>query len=172
MILAIRASRRRKIFFTAVSLMAVMTVSCFALFKFKGEAIKRSLIYFIEDKTSASLGIKITVESVRLSMLGPVVLKGFKAVKETQDDTPFVFKSDKFIIYNNIARIFIDRYFRKLSFKGTGFAFKIENGYLYKGDKQLLQNIAGSGRIVNSNLFFDDVSGRGYSLPVTTGTLK
>ena len=167
MIKAMRVMQRRQqriIFTIAVSVIAIAGFLCF---RFEGKLIKAPLHYFVEDKVSKALGVTVTMQSIKPGIVGPTVLKGFSVTKASGNDTPFIFKSDKFIIYNNIYQIAIDKLIKKAGFSGINLVFKIENGFLYKGDKPIFQNINGFGKIVNNNLLFDDISGRCYDFPLS-----
>jgi|GEM_PF-2767679 len=168
MIKSVQVIQRKRTFLIFVAIITLIAMTAFLSMRFQGRIIKSYLIYFVEDKISKSLGVDVTMESIKIGIMGPTVLKGFSVVKKVAgSDAPFVFKSDKLIIYNNIAQMVVDRLVKKVGLSGINFVFKIENGFLYKGTRSIFQNVNGSGKIVNSNLLFDDISGKCYDFPIS-----
>jgi len=168
MIKAIQIVQRKRMFLIFTAIVALIAAATFLCLRFEGRIIKSYLIYFVEEKVSKSLGVNVTMESIKINVMGPTVLKGFGVVKTVAgSDTPFIFKSDKLIIYNNVAQMIADKLVKKVGLSGINLVFKIENGFLYKGNKPIFENINGSGKIVNSNLLFDDISGKCYDFPIS-----
>jgi hypothetical protein len=135
--------------------------------RFQGSLVKASVNYFVEERVGRAMDAKVTVGSIKTSPIGPTVFKNFTVLKESPEDTPFIFKTERLVIYNNILQIIFEKIFKKVGFKGINLVFKIENGTLFKGDKPLLENINGFGKIVNNNLMFDDISGKCYNFPLS-----
>jgi hypothetical protein len=168
MIKAIQVIQHRKTLKILAAVIVLTVLTAFLCFRFEGRIIKSYLIYFVEEKVSKSLGVNVTMESIKIGIMGPTVLKGFGVVKTVAgSDTPFIFKSDKLIIYNNVGQMIVDKLVKKVGLNGINLVFKIENGFLYKGKKPIFENINGSGKIVNSNLLFDDISGKCYDFPIS-----
>lgn len=167
MIKAIRNMRLKKAVVFLFLVVVITGAAAFVLMRLRGEIIKATLNYFIQERVSQTLGAKVTMDSVKTNLFGATVLKSFTVIKETPEDTPFIFKSEKFIIYNNIPQVFFDRIFKRAGFNGINLVFKIENGRLLKGEKSIFENITGFGKIVNNNLVFDDISGKCYNFPLS-----
>lgn len=168
MIKAIQNIRLKKIAAVLFSIIAITAIAVFIFMRFQGGVVKAAFNYFVEERMGRALGAKVTMNSINTNFLGPTVLKSFTVVKESAEDTPFIFKSEKFIIYNNMSQVFFDRIFKKAGFnKGINLVFKIENGCLLKGEKPIFENITGFGKIVNNNLIFDDISGKCYNFPLS-----
>jgi hypothetical protein len=163
MILALRY--RRAAILTVF--IAVAAVICLVWLRFEGRMVAARLQGAVEEKISRSLNATVKVGSVRLGILGPIVLKNFNLTKQTAQDTPFIFKSDKLIIYHNLPRLAMEKLLNKKVQLKKRVVFKIENGFLYKGEAVIFRNISGYGRIVNDNLIFDDLNGRCYNFPLS-----
>ena len=165
MILAIR---HRRIVLSLLFVASVIIAGSIYL-TLQGKVILENIQYFVEDRLGAALDAKVTMDSIHLHyIIGPIVLKGFSLTKATAQDTPFIFKSDKVILYNNMPRLVTAKLFKKFGepLQET-LVFKIENGSLYKGDKPILQNMSGHGRIVKNNFIFNDITGKCYDFPLT-----
>ena len=133
----------------------------------KGKALLANAQRFVENKLSQSFNAKVAVDSVQLNIVGPVVLNGLSLSKQVSHDTVFVFKSEKVIIYTDLLRIGINKFLRKGEIADKDFSFKIENGFLYRGEQPILRNINGYGKIVNNIFIFDDLNGRCYNFPIS-----
>lgn len=167
MIKAIQNMRFKAIAAALFLTIAITGVFVFIFIRFQGSLVKASINYFVQERVGRAMNAKVTLGSIKTSPVGPTVLKNFTVLKETIEDTPFIFKTEKLIIYNNIPQIIFDKIFKKAGFKGINLVFKIENGILLKGDKPLLENINGFGKIVNNNIMFDDISGKCYNFPLS-----
>lgn len=158
----------RKNFFVAlIVIFAILALSGFVYMKYRGKIVLASLQYFAEERIGKAIGAKVNIESIRPSLIGPTILEGFSLVKETSEDTPFIFRSDKLIIYNNVPQIIFDKIFKRIGFKGINLVFKIENGSLTKGNKPIFQEVNGFGKIVNNNILFNDITGKCYEFPLS-----
>lgn len=162
----ILALRHKRIVTLAISI-AVIVLCAAVYLKLQGKVILQSLQYFVEDKIGKSLNAKVTMDSLQPSVIGPTILNGFNITKACPDDTPFIFKSSRLIIYHNIVQLAAEKLFRKHIALEKKIVFKIENGFLYKGDKPIFSNISGSGRIINNNLIFNDINGKVYDFPLS-----
>ena len=167
MIKAIQDMRFKKTATVLFLIIAIAAAAGFIIMRFQGNIIKASLNYFVQERVSQALGAKVAMDSIKASFFGPTVLKSFTVVKESPDDTPFIFKSEKFIIYNNIPQALFDKIFKRVGFKGINLVFKIENGRLLKGEKPIFENITGFGKIINNNIIFNDISGKCYNFPLS-----
>lgn len=164
MILAIR--RRKKIIMAVFA--GVAGAGLCVYLAFQGKAILESLEGFVEDRLGKAFNAEVAIDSIRTNIIGPTVLKGFKLTKEASgEDTPFIFKSDKVTIYNNIIKIAAEKLLKKDALAKKDIVFKIENGSLYKGNAALLKNIFGYGKIQDNNFIFDDISGKCYNFPIS-----
>jgi len=138
MILAIRQKNIFKILLFA----AIVIIGGFIYLRIQGKTLLPSFRSFIEDRVGKSLNAKVSMNSVRLGIFGPTVLKGFCLTKATSEDTPFIFKSEKLIIYYNVAQIIKEKIFKKQASEEKKIVFKIEKGFLYKGPAVLVSNIS------------------------------
>src|SRR3989338_7675388 len=99
MIKAIRSTifkRNAVLFFVAAGLLAA---ACFLCIKFRGSFMLRQLQYFVQYNVGKAIDAQVSIDSIRHSLVGPTVIKGFSVVKDAGGDTPFIFKSDRMIIY-------------------------------------------------------------------------
>jgi len=135
--------------------------------KFEAKIISKQIQGIIEYKLGQSMAADISIKSIDTSLIGPISLNGLKLVKSTGQDTPFIFTSDKVIVYLNVPQLVIEQLFRKNSSSGKNFAFKIENGSLSKGDFAIFKDISGYGKIIDNNLIFNDIKGRCYDFPIS-----
>lgn len=145
----------------------IIAASGLCFLKLKGKALLANAQHFVEDRLSKSFNAKVAIDSIQLNIIGPVVLNGLSLSKQVSQDTVFVFKSEKVIIYTDLLRIGINKLLRRGEITDKDFSFKIENGFLYRGEQPLLRNINGYGKIVNNIFIFDDLNGRCYNLPIS-----
>ncbi len=162
----IRALRhRRKIIALVFSGLIAASVSVYL--KLQSKFIANAVKGIIEDRIGEAFKADLEVESIRIGVVGPVVLNSPRLVKATAEDTAFIFKSEKLILYLDVPHIVYNLIFKKQDKSAKDFAFRIENGFLYKGEAAIFKNISGSGKIVNDNLVFNDVRGKVYDFPLS-----
>lgn len=168
----ILAVRNRRVLVT--TLFVVIVIACASVYlMLEAKVILEGIKYFVEDRIGKALDAKVTMDAIQPSIIGPTILKGFSIVKASATDTPFVFKSDKLVIYHNIAQIALERLFKKDNLIQKKLVFKIENGFLYKGDKPIFTNVSGRGKIINNSVVFNDINGKVYDFPISIyGTIS